>query len=313
MSFLGEIKRRKVFQVAAVYAVWVIPLTGPYAQSGSSAGPNWAQEKQQLVDLGNEYESGLALYEYFARNAEGPGVIWDNLPDWSGLWEREASPFVYDPDQTDRFEPTAVLKGESRERTEQMLDNARNGNVYDEISACGVPRGYPGNLRNPDPWEFAILPHQTWMLMEVTNEVRRIYTDGRGHLSERMRYPTYDGDSIGFWDRDKLIVHTNDVREGWLSRLQPYLSDALEGVEIWDRIDEETIQADVWLYDSKALAEPWFTRQIYKRAEQTLPSKPVRIHYWECGGQNNQITLNEEGGSTFTDFDFTDEDDDLYD
>ncbi len=127
-----------------------------------------------------------------------------------------------------------------------------------------------------------------------------------------MRYPTYDGDSIGFWNGERFVVYTTNVHEGWLSRLQPYLSDALEGVEIWQRIDEETIQADVWLYDSKALAEPWFTRQIYKRLEQPLPSKPIRIHYWECGGQNNQITRTEDGGSTFTDFDFTNEDDDLY-
>jgi hypothetical protein len=128
--------------------------------------------------------------------------------------------------------PTAKLKGRYAEMMDEAVRNAREGRIFDETSVCGVPRGYPGVLRNPRPWEFAITPRQTWILTEAQNEVRRIYTDGRDHVSEEFAFPSEDGDTIGFWDGDRLITSTRHVKAGWLGRMQPYLSDRLEGVEI---------------------------------------------------------------------------------
>lgn len=287
------------------------------AQSGQSAAPDWPEEKQKLDDFGKQFESAEALYQALREEADNPEAPpgWESvsdIPDWGGLWEREAPPMVYDPDQPSGFEPTANLKGEYAEMMEEAVADAQEGRIFDETSVCGVPRGYPGVLRNPRPWEFAILPHQTWILTEAQNEVRRIYTDGRGHTPQEMAFPSEDGDTIGFWDEDRLITYTKLVKEGWLGRMQPYLSSELEGVEIWQKVDEETVQADVWLYDREALEEPWFTRQIYKQVEQPFPGHPLRIHFWECADPNNAVHRTEDGGSTFTDFDFYELDDDLY-
>ena len=97
--------------------------------------------------------------------------------------------------------------------------------------------------------EFIVRPEQTWLTSETVNNVRRIYTDGRDHPPVDERYPLYYGDSIGFWDGQKLVIHTNQLMERSMGRSQPTQSDQMETVEIWQKINPTTIKADVWIYD----------------------------------------------------------------
>jgi hypothetical protein len=65
---------------------------------------------------------------------------------------------------------------------------------------------------------------------------------------------------------------------------------------------------DLWIYDPEAFVKPWFSQQFYRK----IPNDDglLRIHFWACAeNQNNVITKTDEGGSTFTDFTFTNEDD----
>ena len=79
---------------------------------------------------------------------------------------------------------------------------------------------------------------------------------------------------------------------GWIGRVMPYFSTQLEGVDVWRRIDHETIHADVWIYDSEALAEPWYVRQVYRLMEQEEGS-PLRLEYWwNCHSPNNIVVPN---------------------
>ena len=66
--------------------------------------------------------------------------------------------------------------------------------------------------------EFVVTPGQTWLINEMQNEIRRVYTDGRDHPSEADAYPLWEGDSIGFWDGDKLVIHTSQMRAGQYQR-----------------------------------------------------------------------------------------------
>jgi hypothetical protein len=61
---------------------------------------------------------------------------------------------------------------------------------------------------------------------------------------------------------------------------------------------------DIWAFDPPALAEPWYTKQIYKRLSND--DKSLRIRYWDCGeNQNNTVTKTDTGSSDFTNFNFT--------
>lgn len=282
----------------------------PAALAQREPPPPPSPEKQEMIELGIEHGTAWNLYRHFREEAGGDGQLtWRNVPDWSGVWTREASVFFFDPDQTAMNQlPTAKLTPEYERKLMEKLDRIDRGIAYDRLSA-GEPAGMPRWFSEPFLRDFAVTPHQTWMINEMMNEVRRIYTDGRGHPPPEDAYPLWEGDSIGFWDEDRLIVHTTQMRSGQYQRIQPHYSEQVEVVEIWQKTDEETLAADVWIYDPPALEEPWYTRQVYKKLSN--PDKSLRIRYWAFSeNPNNAVIQTEEGTSQFDDFTFTDEDDD---
>ncbi len=294
----------KVFGVLVALKILVsVSAVGSAQTSG-----DWAAEKQEMIELGKRHESAWALYQAFEQEATDKTLEPDEVPDWSGLWDREGAPGRYDTDRVGN-NITAKLKGEYLQMMQEQIDNAEQGRIWDPHSGCGQARGYPGMLKNGRPHEFAVTPHQTWHLGQARNEVRRIYTDGRGHVPEDWAYETEHGDTIGFWNGQTLVTHTMYTNGGWMGRVQPYFSTQLEGTEVWQKVDDDTIQADVWIYDPEALEEPWYTRQIYHRMHQE-PGQPLRLEYWwNCDSPNNIVVPTEDGGTTFLDFDFTDMDD----
>ena len=75
-------------------------------------------------------------------------------------------------------------------------------------------------------------------------------------------------------------------------------------MEVWHKVDPETITADVWSYDPETLEESWYVQQTYKQVPN--PDKELRINYWYCGeNPNNAIIKTDEGTSEFDDFTFT--------
>jgi hypothetical protein len=103
------------------------------------------------------------------------------------------------------------------------------------------------------------------------------------------------------------VIHTAQMRAGQYQRIQPYYTEQVETVEIWQKADDSTMAVDVWAFDPPALAEPWYTKQIYKRLSND--DKSLRIRYWDCGeNQNNTVTKTETGSSDFTNFNFTKKD-----
>jgi hypothetical protein len=68
----------------------------------------------------------------------------------------------------------------------------------------------------------------------MVNDVRRVYTDGRGHTPEDDAYPSWNGDTIGFWDGDVLVAHTTYLMKGQYQRgVQPNYSEKTTVVERW--------------------------------------------------------------------------------
>ena len=198
--------------------------------------------------------------------------------------------------------PTAKLTPEYERRLREKLTAIKEGREYDPLSA-GNPAGMPRWMTEPFLRDFAVTPTQTWLINEMMNEIRRVYTDGRGHPSPEDAYPLWLGDSIGFWDDDRLIIHTNQMREGQYQRIQPSYSDQVETVEIWRKTADDTIEVDMWVYDPPALLEPWYTRHVYRKLGND--DDYLRIRYWHFNeNPNNDVELTESGGSDFSDFTF---------
>ena len=273
------------------------------AATGSAQEPE--RTKEQMIELGRQQKTAWQLYQSLREKTKGgQSLASSNLPDWGGVYTRAPVPgFAFDPDQPPDGLPTAKLTPEFHAKMLKRVEDAKRGIEWDPISTCSPP-GHPRWLTEPFLREFIVTPKQTMLINEMVNDIRRIYTDGRDHLPEGDRYPLYDGDSIGFWDGQKLVIHTNQLKAGIYQRSQPDYTDQVETVEIWQKVDDKTLRADVWVYDPPALQEPWFTRQSYVKLDD--PEKNLRIRYWNCGeNENNAVYQTKEGATQFRGFTFT--------
>ena len=267
----------------------------------------WAEDaavtRQRMVDLGKQHKTAEALYLALKKDAHGGRrLTYSTVPDWSGVYSRARGGITFDPDQAPGAPPTARLTPEFQAKLAQRIEMANKGIEWDPISTCAPP-GHPRWLTEPFLRDFVVTPDQTYLINEMVNDIRRIYTDGRGHIDEADRIPLYNGDSIGFWDGDKLIIHTNQLRSGIYQRRNPDYTDQVETVEIWQKVNPKLIEVDVWVYDPPALVEPWYTKQSYAKLDDQ--NKTLRIRYWHCGeNQNNAVEETDGGGTRFRDFTF---------
>lgn len=261
-----------------------------------------AAEWNRNHDLGLQHKTAWDLYLALKQAARGgrqsPPAA--QLPDWSGVWTSagfgslfRAAPNGVAPKLTQAAD-AAVKAGQER---------TAKGISYDEnLSQCG-PSGFPRWLQEPFLREFVVTPGQTWLINEQVQEIRRIYTDGRDHTPEEERYPLVLGDSIGFWDGPKLVIHTNQLMARTMGRNAPDQSDKMEVVEIWEKTSPARISVDVWLYDPAVYAEPWYVQRAYNQVPN--PDKSLRIRYWDCNeNPNNTVIKTPDGSTQYTDFTF---------
>ena len=258
-----------------------------------------------MRQLGLQHKTSWDLYQALRMNAGGgERPIPNDVPDWSGLWVWNSSRgFLFDPDTPEGVVTTAKLTPEYQRKLDEEIARIEKGIEYDPISSCAPP-GFPRWLAIPFLREFIVTPSQAWLTSETVNNVRRIYTDGRDHIPEVDRYPLYYGDSIGFWNNQALTIHTNQLRAGIYQRGNPEYTDKVETVEIWEKVDDRTIEVDVWIYDPPALVEPWYVKQRYSKVGDQ--DKQLRIRYWDClENPNNTVYKTPEGSTQFKEFTFS--------
>ena len=236
------------------------------------------------------------------KKAAGGGtrLAWSALPDWSGIWTRrfEGPPFAFDSkggEETRLPEHaygrnTAKLTPEYQALLDKKIAEVARGIEWDSLSNC-LPAGFPRWLTEPFLRETIITPGETWWITEQQSEVRRIYTDGRGHVAEDEAYPLWEGDSIGFWNKGVLTVHTNNLKPGQYQRGQADYSDQVSTVEEIRKISPDTLEDRVTVYDPKSLVKPWTATFHYDRVK----TPGLRINMWSCNENNNQQETAEGG------------------
>ena len=228
------------------------------------------------------------------------------LPDWSGVWARQGTG-SFDESSTEgeggnstpgfRENPPYNEEWEAKYLANLALRDA--GRLPDPISFCGTPTGFPRILNLPDVYEFAVTPKQVWIIAENGPNLMRIYTDGREHSAPEDLWPTHTGESVGHWEGDNLIfdtisLHSSESGNTILDRTGLIHSDAIHIVTRMGQIDDETIEIQMTIEDSKALTAPWIVTKTYRR----LP-EGTKAYDYACA-ENNRNPVNPETGQTFT-------------
>jgi len=164
---------------------------------------------------------------------------------------------------------------------------AAKSRLAEGAAPCELP-GLPVLLTYPYPFEILQTPGRLTMIFEADSQVRRIFLDRNEHLPYDELDPSYNGDSIGHWDADTLVIDTtgfHDHTELWGGL--PH-SEALHIVERISFEDEDTIHNDVTIYDPLALKDP-ISRSI------TYSKRPDwRIREYSCL-ENNRDQPDAEG------------------
>ncbi len=151
--------------------------------------------------------------------------------------------------------PPLTARGEAKFKAADTSTNDPN-------LAC-LPHGVPRVMFVPLPMEIFQVPGKVLIYQEGGNELRQIHLD-RQHPKE-FDTLTYNGDSIGKWEGDTLVVDTigmNDIT--WVDHVGLPHSEELHVVERIRRVDHDTLQDDFTIEDPKTFTKPWTAQQMYK-------------------------------------------------
>ena len=230
----------------------------------------------------------------------------ESIPDWTGIWERlEGNAGMFDISSTRPRDGRAGSPGVRQfppltkaweKKYQNNLKLVALDRLPDPISVCGTPAGYPRLLALPDVYEFIVRPEKTWIITENGPNIMRIYTDGRELPEKSERWPTYTGESVGYWDGQILIFKTVGMigeKNTVLDRSGLTLSDAAEIETRLFQNEEGLLRAELLIEDPKALTEPW-------RVVRHFRKMPIgtRIFDYACAENNRNPITN--SGKTLT-------------
>jgi hypothetical protein len=136
-------------------------------------------------------------------------------------------------------------------------------NPDDTEAANCLPTGMPAIMGHPYPYEFLLTPGKVTIVSEAYQQVRHVYTDGRALPADPD--PTFNGTSIGRWDRDTLVVETIGLSPlTTIARNTPH-SDKMRIVERFRLTGPDMMSVETTVIDPEALTKPWTTTRTLAR------------------------------------------------
>ena len=247
--------------------------------------------------LASPYEFTSAQQHYEAwRAAAGGGTAHTSatLPDWSGRWALRGGAFggTFRGTPNPASDVAALLTPRYREYFVQNIKATAEGRPWAPGAFC-LPGGFIRSITEME--EIIVTPERVWTLGadNASNYIRRIYTDDSGHSDPDFAYPKWHGESIGFWDGDALVVHTNQIR-GWYGGYIEF-TDALEAVERYRRVGDR-IEGEVTLYDADVFVRPVTEQLLFGLDTETRPElRPLFNTCSDTNGPSNHVYLDEQG------------------
>lgn len=170
----------------------------PPAPPPVAGGPLTAQQLDLMVPKHLGYLGALAP-ENLARPRPKPPF------DLTGTWFIDLHEgflkFMFGP-------PYPKFKPEAQKAFDEALKaRARGENYRDAIGQC-YPPGMPMLMTRVWPHAFIQLPTAIYVISGFNNSVRTIFLDGRDFSDPDLVVPSYNGESIGHWEGDTLVVTT---------------------------------------------------------------------------------------------------------
>jgi hypothetical protein len=248
--------RRKIAAAAAALSLLV---------SACSGTPPAAEAPEAAAAAGSELPEGVRLSALAPENLARPRP--DPPFDLTGNWfidvseDREAWRFgpPYPP-----LTPAAQAHFDASQRA------LADGLVYrDDIGQCW-PAGLPLIMTRYWPMAMIQIPTAVYMISGFMNSLRIVYLDGREHTDPDLVVRTFNGESIGRWDGDTLVVDTTHFRgdHHWMDQGGASIpaGEQLRIVErirmVGDQLEIEYVMTDPEYWEGEWLSTKRFNRVI---------------------------------------------------
>jgi len=176
-------------------------------------------------------------------------------------------------ENTWRFNPTGPFK--LTPSAQMQYDAAKKaqaeGKVYrDDIGQCW-PAGLPIIMTRVWPIAMIQKPTAIYMISGFMNSLRIVYIDGRGHSDPDIVVPSFNGESVGTWEGDTLVVDTKYFVDDhhWIDTGIP-ASDQLHIVERIKLVNSgKTLEIAYTMTDPKNWEGDWKVTKRWTRVDDT--------------------------------------------
>jgi hypothetical protein len=216
------------------------------------------------------------------------GMTWDSIkkmPDWGrGMWTPGRPPGATAPAAPSQgqllaragfgrdvpFTPKYRAKADARMlRVRGMGPGGENDIPLSNSGLC-IPSGVPEVMMQVSH-EYVFKPGVVIMLLE-NSEIRRIWTDGRGHPPDDESNPSFEGHSIGHWEGDTLVVETVQIYPEAELFFGMTVTDKTVMKERVSLADRDTLRIDTVVEDNDLFTKPWtFSRYYHRENREAVP------------------------------------------
>jgi hypothetical protein len=115
-----------------------------------------------------------------------------------------------------------------------------------------------------------IQSHQRVTFFRAGEPARRVWVDGRRLPAPDDVEPFLKGTAVGNYEGQELVIESRGFKDEPIDSTGVPHSDALQIVEHYHRIDDQTLKVDVVLKDPEAYSRPLNTSVIYKAVKDPL-------------------------------------------
>src|SRR5512138_2002121 len=149
----------------------------------------------------------------------------------------------------------------------------KDGGVYrDDIGQCW-PAGMPLIMTRVWPIAMVQLPTAIYMISGFENSIRIIYLDGRQHTPADEVVRSFDGESIGRWEGDALVVDTKYFpgHHHWMDQGGASIpaSEDLHIVERFRMTKDGTFEVGYTMTDPGSWEGEWKFTKRFNRKDDT--------------------------------------------
>ena len=228
----------------------------------------------------------------------------DGKPDFTGYWISATKTNINNGRGGIVNPGTGATDGKipyNAEWEAKAADTTKN-HMFDEPYAHCLPSGVPTNFGIQMGFQAVQDKNAIVFAWDTAGSTRIIYLDGRKHVPASIRL--YQGDSIGHWEGETLVVDTTSQAAGWWDANGAVHSDAIHVVEKFTPKDSNSIAYEALVEDPIALTRPMTVTDSFRRNVNVpagFRNRPTGYEQTEtaCIEGEQDINLYTESGGGF--------------